>query len=352
MNVATAVMSIVMINRNEGRYAGRAVASLRQAIENSAAGARCEVIFVDNGSTDNSVADALHELNGASFKYECVHEEERGVNAARIAGYKNARGRFIVFMDSDVLVKKGWCDALFQAFNQYPDVRVFAGRILVGDIEGAVPRWLDLAGVYSRPSIVVRCDNGDTECCATLDDSRVQGPAGPNMAFERSVFDEYGMFDTSFGLRPGSLVPGAEAEYFHRLSKYGERFVYVPGACVHHPFKCGQLSKSYFRRRLYGIGKVCARLQRRDGLAAKRICGVSRFRLRELLAAWCRYAGSWLQRCPKRRFFLRGNISFICGQIAEERMVSQTERLNRKNAASSSSSVNASGEKVCSEACR
>lgn len=312
-------VSIIMINRNGGVYLREAMSTLVQNFEECADRMQeFEFIFVDNGSTDDSVEFLETTLKQTPFRFRVIHEQEAGVNSARNAGLKAASGDFLIYTDNDLQFDPGWLNAYLSAFGSDPDVRIFAGRVLVGKVDGIVPNWLDLTGPFSRPSIVVRCDNGPDKMTGKVGDYSVEGPVGPNMAFHRSIFDTYGEFDTRFGLRPGSLVPGAEAEFFHRLSVHNETFCYVPGACVRHPVKKDQLSKRYFIKRTQGIGRVQCRLQTLDGFDSPRIFGIKRYLAKQLVSRWMSWLLSIFSFDPRKAFSKRCDIHQIIGQIRED----------------------------------
>ena len=56
-----------------------------------------EVIFVDDGSTDDSVLIAKSFLE----KVKVIVQDHKGVNAARNLGISHAMGKYIAFCDSD-----------------------------------------------------------------------------------------------------------------------------------------------------------------------------------------------------------------------------------------------------------
>ncbi len=93
MNSATApLVSIVINNFNYARFIAEAIESaLRQSYP------QCEVIVVDDGSTDDS--RAVIERFGDSVVR--VFQHNQGQGAAMNAGFARARGAMILFLDSD-----------------------------------------------------------------------------------------------------------------------------------------------------------------------------------------------------------------------------------------------------------
>jgi glycosyltransferase involved in cell wall biosynthesis len=59
-----------------------------------------EVIAVDDGSTDNSLA-VLHKMAQKDARLIVLSQSNRGCSAARNSGVELARGRWIAFADSD-----------------------------------------------------------------------------------------------------------------------------------------------------------------------------------------------------------------------------------------------------------
>jgi glucosyl-dolichyl phosphate glucuronosyltransferase len=309
--------SIILINRDGGRWLSRALASLRSDLDSVAARrSDVELLVVDNGSTDDSPERIQRELAGAAFAWQLIPEPVPGVNSSRNAGLEAARGDLLIFTDNDLTFEPGWLTAYLDAAEQHPDQEVFAGRVLVGPVEGDVPAWLDLTGRWARPSIVVQAEYGDELRVFRFGSDR--GPVGPNMAFRRSLFARMGPFDTRFGLRPGSYVPGAEAEYFQRLTEAGLSFVYVPGAAVHHPLKKSQINKRYFLKRLHGIGRAHGRMQRLRGTRCTRVFGVARYVMGNVVRSALAWSRSWFGAGPKQRFFVRGDLAMHCGHLHEE----------------------------------
>lgn len=63
----------------------------------------CEVILVDDGSTDNS-GPICDQLAAQYSNVEVVHQKNGGLSAARNTGIKSSSGEYLVFLDSDDLL--------------------------------------------------------------------------------------------------------------------------------------------------------------------------------------------------------------------------------------------------------
>lgn len=113
------VISIIIPVYNKVRYLKDCVSSCRDAIFSLVGeGALydgmnvkevCEVILVDDGSTDGSgemcdeIADSLKTL-----EIRVVHQENAGPSAARNVGLRMAQGEYIAFIDADDLIHESY----------------------------------------------------------------------------------------------------------------------------------------------------------------------------------------------------------------------------------------------------
>ncbi len=64
---------------------------------------KLECIIVDDGSTDNSCR-VIQELQAADERIRVILQSNAGVSAARNAGFREAGGAFIQFLDGDDLL--------------------------------------------------------------------------------------------------------------------------------------------------------------------------------------------------------------------------------------------------------
>lgn len=89
------LVSVVLPVYNGHEYLERTIDSLSaQTMKNA------EFIFVDDGSTDDSV-DLLEEAAARDSRFRILRQEKANAGAARNRGLQEAQGEYVVFLDSD-----------------------------------------------------------------------------------------------------------------------------------------------------------------------------------------------------------------------------------------------------------
>lgn len=110
------LVSIVIPCYNRERYIEDALNSaLAQTYEN------IEIIVVDDGSTDNSVA----VLSKYEDKITLIQQKNKGVSAARNEGLRAVSGEYVIFLDSDDWLSTDLVAHHVEAANKWPEVDIF-----------------------------------------------------------------------------------------------------------------------------------------------------------------------------------------------------------------------------------
>jgi glycosyltransferase involved in cell wall biosynthesis len=78
--------------------------------------ADCEVICVDNNSTDPEIKKILNK-----YKVKYLLEKNAGSYHARNTGAKNAEGDILIFTDSDCVPQENWVQSINKAFSKNID---------------------------------------------------------------------------------------------------------------------------------------------------------------------------------------------------------------------------------------
>ncbi len=181
----------------------------------------CELIVVDNGSSDGSV-----DFVQGSFPAVRVIPLERnmGFAAGNNAGAQAARGRYVAFLNNDAAPQPGWLLALRSALDGDPHLGLAASCIVfmhdpsVIDSAGdGLTRW---GGAFKR--------GHGRPVQESLDAGEVFGACGAACLVRREVFDELGGFDGAF------FAVYEDVDLSYRFQLHGYRCMYVPEAVVHH----------------------------------------------------------------------------------------------------------------------
>lgn len=90
--------------------------------------AQCEVILVDDGSTDDSISQVRHFIGQQHLLHWRILEKKNGgLSSARNFGLEAADGDYVWFVDSDDMIVPGAVDVLLQNLSHFsnPDLVAF-----------------------------------------------------------------------------------------------------------------------------------------------------------------------------------------------------------------------------------
>jgi GT2 family glycosyltransferase len=216
---ASLSISVVVCTHRRGRYLPDLLASLARLDP-----APAEVVVVDN---DPGEEDCRALVEAAGFRY--VLEPRRGLDNARNAGIRAARGKVVAFTDDDCVVSPGWLRSL---------PRTFAPESVLAATGPAFPHRLDTPArvrMENQASLArgFRRVAFDWQVVSPLHAAAMG--VGANMAIRRRSLLALG--DAPF---PPELDAGTETEsggdtyLLSRLLADGGRVVYEPEMFVFH----------------------------------------------------------------------------------------------------------------------
>ena len=205
------------------------------------------VVVVDDGS---AVPVGPSQFQDAPCAVTVLrHEVSKGPGAARNTGVANCDSDFVAFLDSDVVPRKGWLEALLGHFCD-PAVALAAPRIV------ALVDRDDLVSRYE--TVRSALDLGDREAPVVPYGSVPYVPSAA-IVCRRSAVLEIGGFDES-------LAAGEDVDLCWRLVEAGFRLRYEPIALVAHEHRT-RLWDWLSRRVFYG-GSAAPLSVRHPGKAA------------------------------------------------------------------------------------
>lgn len=124
----TMSVSIIIANYNNSKYLDDCLKSVSMQ-----SFADWEAIVVDDGSSDSSV-DIINNFCNQDSRFSLIqHEKNRGLSVARNTGLKAARGKYIIFLDSDDCINPNALEKLYEIACNHSADAVKAQRLKVED---------------------------------------------------------------------------------------------------------------------------------------------------------------------------------------------------------------------------
>jgi len=123
-------LSIVIVNFKTEKL----VLDCVKSINSEGSGLNIEIIIVDNGSNDGS-REAFEKLATETKNVVFIaNKENKGYAKANNQGGKVAKGKYLLLLNSDTLVKKGSLGALVKFAEEHSDAGVVAPKLLNADL--------------------------------------------------------------------------------------------------------------------------------------------------------------------------------------------------------------------------
>ena len=278
-----------------------------------------EVLVVNNNCSDRT--DQVIETFLGRLPLRRVFEGKPGLSHARNAAIAEARGRWLLFTDDDVLVNLDWVSACLETAERFPAAAVIGGRIEPWFV--APPDPAIVAAFPIARGGFCGLDRGDQE--RELDDT--EDVYGANMAFKADSLRGLA-FDANLGVSPSSSMGGEETDFIRRVRSSGGQVVWSPRMRVEHYVDPARMTLPYLTRFYTDHARTLVRL----GNVPKGMMppgplwfGAPRWLWRSTASAYLRYAAARVRRAPEALVRLR-EYCFLLGMLLERRAMSRQSR--------------------------
>ncbi|HEY5766869.1 MAG TPA: glycosyltransferase, partial [Candidatus Udaeobacter sp.] len=210
-------VSIIIPVFNQLEYTHACLASL-QAVQEQP---RFEVIVVDDCSTDDT-PEVITQIPGVVY---LRNDSNSGFIASCNTGAKAARGKYLVFLNNDTLVKAGWLTALLDTFKEERRAGIVGSKLLYPDgrlQEAGGIIWQDASGWnYGKSD-----DPGKPEYNYLRDVDYCSAAA---LMIPKALFESVGRFDSRYA--PGYYE---DTDLAFKVRQAGYRVLYQPLSEVVH----------------------------------------------------------------------------------------------------------------------
>ena len=247
MNV---LISAIICTHNRAQYLAKAIQSL---VDQRTPKDQYEIIIVDNCSTDSTkeVVEQFSSVNNIRY----IYESTLGLSYARNTGWRNARGKYVAYLDDDAIACPVWLDKILEVFETVTPRPGCVGGKIYPIWEGTRPKWLSDWLLHCLPVV----DWSDTP--HVLDDLRMEWLAGANIALPADLLKSLGGFTSDLDRVGNNLLSSGDVFLEKQIIKMGYSCYYHPDIAIRHHIFESRLNQSWFIRRYYWQGVSDAVMQ-------------------------------------------------------------------------------------------
>jgi glycosyltransferase involved in cell wall biosynthesis len=185
--------SVVIPCFNHGTFVLAAVASAEDS-----EGVAFELVIVNDGSTDPFTIEVLERLRAAG--YQIIDQPNRGLSAARNAGIRASRGRYILPLDADNQIRCSYLRRAGEVLDAAPEVGVIYGDAALSG---------ERSGVWRVPDF-------------NFDEMATGNRIDACAVFRREVWEQCGGYDENI------QVGWEDWDYWLSVAERGWKFVHIP----------------------------------------------------------------------------------------------------------------------------
>ncbi|MDY6876507.1 MAG: glycosyltransferase family 2 protein [Chloroflexota bacterium] len=259
--------SLVIVNWNGRLYLEDCLTSLLASDYS-----RYEVLFVNNNSTDVSVAFVQ-----STFPQVKIHRTHRnqGFAAGSNAGIRRSKGELIVLLNPDVIVRPRWLHNLAEGMFTDETVGIGGGKAYFPD-----GRTLQHAGGFIQAPLAIgnQYGRGEIDRGQYNRQREVDYVMGTALGVKRSVLDQIGLPDERY------FLYYEEPDLCYRARRAGYRALYIPDAVLIHvegatssqgdyaQFHVSHTSRWRFVLKHYSVSQILNQLQGEYAHLALNLC--------------------------------------------------------------------------------
>lgn len=232
-------VSIIIVNYNTCKMTAECIDSVIEKTTDLS----YEIILVDNASTDGS-KDFFEKDSRITYSY---NTENLGFGRANNIGVKIAKGRNILFLNSDTLLINNAIKILSDYLDSHPKVGAVGGNLYSFDMKPAMSfqrlrpslSWEINDLLFNLP-LRFRYGKTATYFNNSSQPTTVGYIMGADLMTRKEIIDQIGCFDPQF------FMYFEETDLCHRIAKNGYSLHVIPAAkIIHHEGKSfGDTTKS------------------------------------------------------------------------------------------------------------
>jgi glucosyl-dolichyl phosphate glucuronosyltransferase len=222
-----------------------------------------EILIIDNNSTDRT-ADLvkIYEKDNKMIRY--IFEENQGLSNARLAGIKESRSPWIVFIDDDNILESDWICEAYNYIKITNNVGAFNGSVVPVFSESLTKREEERLEIVLES---LACTNIKRETIDFKNNNHPYDmPFGAGLVIRKKPLDKLikNGWLTLEGRKGDKLSSGEDSEMCLFVKSEGYCFGFNPKMIINHKISISRLEEDYLRRLVAGISRSSYELYEKD----------------------------------------------------------------------------------------
>ena len=215
-------LSVVTVSFNTCEILGDSL----EAVQRHGGRLKIEQWVIDNGSTDGSAEMVRRRYPAVNL---IVSQENLGPGRARNLAIPACAGRYVLNIDSDVIVHPGTMETLVDYMDQHPDVAALGCKLLNPDgTYQATTRHLRQVVPATTRKIRATLSRRRDDPGSAASASNVGWLVGALCLYRKTALDQVGPFDPRFYIYRDDL------DLHTRLHRHGWKVAFLPSATATH----------------------------------------------------------------------------------------------------------------------
>lgn len=229
-------ISIIIVNFNTFELTKACVESVLKSLK--ASGLTGEILIVDNASSDRSGEKLVRAFENDPNVRVLLSAENLGFSGGNNLALKEAKGDFLLLLNSDTLVEKDTIKRSVDYLRDHPEYSALGCKVLLedGTLDPACKRSFPtpMGALYhflKLDSLFPNSKRFGAYNLTYLDEDEVHEVeclTGAFLLFRREAYEEIG------GLSEDYFMYCEDNDYCYRLIESGHKIVYYPGTKITH----------------------------------------------------------------------------------------------------------------------
>ena len=209
----------------------------------------CELIIVDNASTDSTREFAISEwqaLKNNHITFTVIVESNKGLSHARKAGAAKAKYEYLIFCDDDNWLSENYVQNVYSLFKKNHNVAVLGGLgIPYFEDETVKPSWFEKFEDSYAVGSTIRSD------------TFVDFVYGAGLAIRKSVFSKVTNTNPMLllGRKQNRLTAGEDSELCIRVRMLNLKILFTPSLTFGHFLPTKRLNWTYLKAMHKGFAR-------------------------------------------------------------------------------------------------